>query len=302
MNNTLISVIMSTYNESEEELRSSIYSVLKQTYSNLEFIIINDNPQNNMLSEILCSIKDDRVRIFNNSENFGLVYSLNRAWKLANGDMIARMDADDICLQTRLEKQFNFIQKYNYDLIGCDIKVIDELGNVIHNGMHFPTSEKGIKKNIYWNNCIAHPTWMIKKSLYEKLGGYRDILYCEDYDFILRTIKSGYKVGNMPDIGLIYRIRSNSISNSNRYDQYLLSNYLSYKKEKILELTEEQVRSYCMSKKFKDKRKSYISYCENKRMIKENKRNWKNIIRMLVSPYLYRNLLEKYMWIKREKL
>ena len=140
MENTLISVIMSTYNESEEELKSSIYSVLNQTYSNLEFIIINDNPQNNILAKILASIKDSRVRIFNNPENLGLVYSLNRAWKLASGDIIARMDADDVCIPTRLEKQLNFMQENNYDLIGCNVRIVDETGNIIQDNIYFPSS------------------------------------------------------------------------------------------------------------------------------------------------------------------
>lgn len=301
MENTLISVIMSTYNESEEELKSSIYSVLNQTYSNLEFIIINDNPQNNILAKILASIKDSRVRIFNNPENLGLVYSLNRAWKLASGDIIARMDADDVCIPTRLEKQLNFMQENNYDLIGCNVRIVDETGNIIQDNIYFPSSERKIKRCIYWYNCIAHPTWILKKSLYEELDGYRDILYCEDYDFVLRAIESGYKVGNMPDIGLIYRMRGNSISNTNNYDQYLLSHYLAQHKKKILKLNENRIKMFYTSQKFENKRKKYILYCENKQQFKQNKFNLKVLIHILSNPYLYINILETYIWNKRKK-
>ena len=69
---------------------------------------------------------DSRISILNNEKNYGLVYSLNRAWKYAKGDIIARMDADDISLNDRLEKQFYKMQVENYDLLGCCIETIDK--------------------------------------------------------------------------------------------------------------------------------------------------------------------------------
>lgn len=291
MDNVLISVIMSTYNEAEKELETSINSILGQTYSNIEFIIINDNPSNKKLCEFLYSIMDSRISILNNEKNYGLVYSLNRAWKYAKGDIIARMDADDISLNDRLEKQFYKMQVENYDLLGCCIETIDKSKKIIY----FPTEDRAIRKKISWYNCIAHPTWMIKKSIYEELNGYRNIPYCEDYDFILRCIKSGYKVGNIPDIGLKYRIRKNSISNENRIDQYLLARYLAFNKNRILRLSEEDINKYYSSHKFENKRNRYISYKKNKEDIIYNKISGKNFFPILFNPYLYINILEKYM-------
>lgn len=283
----LISVIMSTYNESEEELETSICSILGQSYSNIEFIIVNDNPENSQLKNILLSIRDSRVRIIENPKNMGLVNSLNRAWKLAKGNIIARMDADDVSKPNRLEDQLRVMQKEKFDLLGCNMEMIDDQGNSIYPVRHYPTTEKKIKKNIYWCNCIAHPTWMLKKSLYWKLGGYRNIPYCEDYDFILRVIRLGYKVGNSPNIGFIYKKRNNGISGSNGVDQYLIKRYLANNRKRILELSENELQMYCTAQIFEDKKKRYVSYCENKQHIKNKEYRLMNCIQLLINPYLY---------------
>lgn len=295
MPNELISVIMSTYNESEEELESSICSILKQTYSNIEFLIVNDNPENKQLRNVLLAVKDSRVRIIENPQNMGLVNSLNRAWKLAKGNIIARMDADDVSKPNRLEDQLRIMQEGNYDLLGCNMEMVDDLGNEIYPVRHYPTSEKKIRKSIYWCNCIAHPTWMLKKSLYWKLGGYRNIPYCEDYDFILRAIEMGYKVGNSSNTGLIYKQRRNGISGSNSTDQYLIKRYLANNRKRILELSEDELQMYCTSKIFEDKRKRFVSYCENKKCIKDNNYNLINCIQLLINPYVYIYIVNRFV-------
>ena len=289
---------MSTYNESEEELSSSINSILKQTYSNIEFIIVNDNPKNNVLNHFLSSIKDERLHILTNPRNFGLVYSLNRAWRASNGDVIARMDADDISVEDRLENQLDLLQKEDYDLLGCDIRIVNEVGKTLSDHIYFPTVEKEIKKYIYWYNCIAHPTWMVKRNLYENLGGYRNISYCEDYDFILRTIGLGYKVGNMSNVGLIYKIRCNGISKSNHIDQYLLKHYLAHNMKNIVMITEQQIESYRRSQKFKKKKEKYTYYNKHKDQIKGKKFDYKTLINIFCNPYLYINILETIMFNK----
>ncbi len=107
----LISVIMSTYNESVSELRESIESVLKQTYSNIEFIIVIDNPNNEELSAFIYSFDDPRIRVIKNDRNIGLVNSLNKAICQSKGKYLARMDADDICEANRLKLQKDYLEK-----------------------------------------------------------------------------------------------------------------------------------------------------------------------------------------------
>ena len=123
----LITVLMSTYNETEGDLRKSIDSILQQSYRHTEFLIINDNPTNEMLARVLEEYhnRDPRVRVIKNDKNMGLVASLNRGWCLASGEYIARMDADDIALPDRLEKQMVFLREKGYDFVGDGIQNID---------------------------------------------------------------------------------------------------------------------------------------------------------------------------------
>ena len=110
----LVSVIMSNYNTPEEYLRESIESILNQTYSHIEFIIVDDCSTDNSLN-VIKSYKDDRIVLIENTENLGLTKSLNKALKQAKGEFVARMDADDISLPTRFEKQVAFL-KQNSDV------------------------------------------------------------------------------------------------------------------------------------------------------------------------------------------
>ena len=109
---TLISVIMSTYNESEDYIRSSVSSILRQTLHDLELIIVIDNPENEAAVTAVNAFasEDSRVKILCNENNLGLVRSLNKAISAAHGEILARMDADDISLPQRLEKQLAFLR------------------------------------------------------------------------------------------------------------------------------------------------------------------------------------------------
>ena len=113
----LVSVIMSNYNTPEDYLRQSIDSILGQTYSNFEFIIVDDASTDGSLA-VIESYKDPRIRIIKNSENLGLTKSLNIALDECRGEYIARMDSDDISLPERFEKQVTFLQS-NPDVIVC---------------------------------------------------------------------------------------------------------------------------------------------------------------------------------------
>lgn len=228
-----ISVIMSAYNESERDLSLSIESILLQTYTNLEIIIINDNPQNLELESVLNSISDSRVHVIKNSQNIGLVNSLNKAIAISTGDYIARMDADDISIIDRIEKQVNYLKSNNYDLIGGMIRKIDENGSFISNEVRFQFQYEKIKKIIRYGNQFAHPTFLGKREVFVELG-YRQIPYCEDYDFIIRAIEKGMIIGNYPEVCLYYRIRDNGISESHLSIQMLNSEYIAKGKMEII--------------------------------------------------------------------
>lgn len=174
----LISVIMSNYNTEEEYLREAIESILNQTYSDFEFIIVDDCSTDNSL-EIIKSYNDPRIIIIENEENLGLTKSINRAVRIAKGEFLARMDADDVCMPERFQKQIDYMNK-NPSLIVCGTwaelfgdgayvyrnkyskKIIPEretfqisllFGN--HNGLHnnvaFFRHQTLIDKNIHYN-------------------------------------------------------------------------------------------------------------------------------------------------------
>lgn len=220
---------MSTYNEKLEWIELSINSILNQTYPYFEFIVVIDNPENIELKNLLDSyaLKDSRLNILYNDVNVGLVNSLNKALEYCSGDYILRMDADDISLATRIEKQIQYLEQNKLDFVFSSMMYIDEVGQDL-----FPTntreleSEK-VKRLLSITNISNHPTWFSKKEVYEELGGYRDVRYCEDYDFSLRALSKGFKIGKMPNYVLKYRIRSNGISQSNALEQYLISKILT---------------------------------------------------------------------------
>ena len=219
----MISIIMSTYKEEENLLRESIESILNQTYKDFEFIIILDHPENDLHKRIIekYSKIDNRIRFFVNEKNIGLTGSLNRGLSLAKGEYIARMDADDISLPYRLERQLEYIKKNQYDLIGGITQMIDEDRNSIYSIQKVPTDFNKIKKALRYGQCIAHPTWLGRKEVFDYLNGYRNIPFCEDFDFTLRVVLNGFKISNLNETVLKYRMTKNSISRNNLYDQYL---------------------------------------------------------------------------------
>ena len=170
---TKISVIMSTYNETEEELLLSIDSILNQSYKNIEFIIVNDNPKNVNIMNAIKKRNDKRIKVIVNDTNKGLVDSLNIALDNATGKVIARMDADDIAEPFRLEKQMTYLNENRMDLIGCNIRILDATNLEEENIMRFPKNK--IARFIKWGNCLAHPTWIGRKEVFDSLNGYRQI-------------------------------------------------------------------------------------------------------------------------------
>lgn len=226
-----VSIIMSTYKEEEVFLRQSIESILNQTYKDFEYIIILDNPNNKLHMKIINDYadKDKRIKFYINEQNMGLTASLNRGLSLAKGKYICRMDADDISINNRLGLQKEYLENNGFDLIGGISQMIDEDGKVIYSIKKVPTDLNKIKKSLKYNQVISHPTWFGKKEVFDKLNGYRNMPLCEDYDFTLRAVLQGYKISNIDEVVLKYRMTTSSISRSNLYEQYLFAKYITKK-------------------------------------------------------------------------
>ena len=153
-----ISVIMGVHN-GERYLSEAIESILTQSMPDFEFIICNDGSTDNT-SEILSnySKKDSRIKCINLEKNRGLANALNVCIRAASGEVIARMDCDDISFPERFEKQFHVLQKGNADIVGSQVIIINSLGRSIKTS-HHPSKNNEIK---YQENKIKKANWAKK--------------------------------------------------------------------------------------------------------------------------------------------
>lgn len=216
-----ISVIMSVYNERKEWLIESIESILKQSYSNFEFIIVLDQPENEKLRDLILYYADidKRVRVVINEKNCGLVHSLNKALSMAKGDLIARMDADDISELNRFEIQVKYLDFTRFDIVGGAMRFINEDGSVLGNSSSYGQSPETCKKSLLFRAVLPHPTWMFRRSVIEDVGFYKHVQTAEDYDLVCRAVSFGKKAVNMPQILLNYRLRDTGVSVGKAYQQ-----------------------------------------------------------------------------------
>jgi len=223
-----ISVLMSVYNETGYEIKESIESILSQSFSNFEFIIINDNPQREDLKMILNRYKklDNRIVLLSNEYNIGLAMSLNKAAEIARTDVYARMDADDISEPNRFELQFEIIKKEPYDLVFSNYNYIDENSMPIFNENDKHYSPEDIKRLLPYSSPIHHPTVMMTREIFERAGGYRNFPCAQDRDLWLRIWEAGGRFFMLDKKLLKYRIRSNGISATKKYQQKLTIDYI----------------------------------------------------------------------------
>lgn len=239
-----ISVIMSTYNEPATYIHEAVRSILSQSFRDFEYIIVLDNPENSEIEAIVRSYakQDARIRVIKNEDNRGLVASLNRALSVATGDYVARMDADDISLPLRLEKELQCLEQNDLDVVGALIRRISEEGELLPGTETRYYTPEVTMKSLHISSCLPHPTWMVKRSVYEALGGYRPIHRCEDYDFLLRCLKAGYRLGLCDDFLLHYRIVSSSISHSALLRQWLSAKHLSKNYPRLEEVDMDEIQ------------------------------------------------------------
>ncbi len=216
-----VSVIMGIYQmENRKEItKLAIDSIFNQSYTNFEFIICDDGSEDHtyeMLQELIH--EDKRVILIKNSENKGLAFSLNRCLAIAKGKYIARMDADDISLPTRLEEEVKFLDEHpEYAVVGCNVQYIDTRGVWGKNIL----CEKPLKKDFLFTVPFVHPNVVMRKSVLDELQGYRveKITFREeDYDLFMRMYVYGYKGYNLQKE--LYQFREDEIAHKRRKYKY----------------------------------------------------------------------------------
>ena len=207
MNDPEISVIMSCYNAART-LEMAIQSILEQTFTNFEFIIINDCSTDGT-EQVLerFAARDGRIKLHTNPKNEGLAASLNTGIKLSKARYIARMDADDISMKTRLEKQLQYIiENNNVDILGSAIIQMDHDGK--EKGiLMLPENHEEIVKRVFRKTMLFHPTLLIRKSVFDQHGSYDPKLRWAEDAALWYRIFDKVRFGNIQEPLLKYRIK-----------------------------------------------------------------------------------------------
>lgn len=205
-----LTVLLPVFN-AEAFLSEAVESILGQSFTDFELLVINDGSTDHS-REILTALSDPRVVIVDNDGNRGLIYTLNHGIAIARGEYIARMDADDIAVSNRFEKQVAFLDEHSQvALLGSWAELIDCSGKYIQL-LQSPTGNNNIQKNLLNANCFIHPSVMFRTAIIREEGGYhQDAIHAEDYEMWLR-IAENHEVDNLPEPLIFYRIHPGQIS------------------------------------------------------------------------------------------
>jgi glycosyltransferase involved in cell wall biosynthesis len=208
---TDLAVIMSIYqNDKLKFLKESVQSILDQTFSGFHYYIAFNGPVSQDIDGYISSLNDDRIRLFRLEKNGGLANALNYLLEiiLKNPDykLIARMDADDISLSSRFEKQRSFLMN-NPDIscVGCWYHIINESGKQL-SYRKLPVEHETLKKLYYTRTPFAHPSVMYRTELIEKAGLYPvDTILMEDNVLWGKALKAGLRFANIPEYLFMFR-------------------------------------------------------------------------------------------------
>lgn len=211
----LISIIMPVYN-CGDFINQAIDSILDQSFSDFELLIINDGSFDET-ERIVLAFRDKRIKYHRLDRNTGNYHARNIGLKVAKGKYVAVMDADDIALPKRLETQYNYLESHD-DVLATGTCFLFGI-----NGFKAerPVSYMDIKLALLDNNCILHPSLMIRKSVLDDLSGYNEnYKYSSDYDLVCRIANKG-PIINLPETLMVYRWHKSQISQSKLAEQQM---------------------------------------------------------------------------------
>ncbi len=249
----LVSVIMPVYRTYRSYLRKSIQSIINQTYDNLELIIIVDpGPNNKQHRDVMAAINeyqdDKRIRIIRNRTRKGFTRSLNRGIVSSKGELIARMDSDDVSAKTRLERELELLKSSKIPIVGTWARIVNYEDKIV--GLVTPpTDSKAIRKIVMLHNPIIHGSVMLEKEVFRNIGLYSPHFRAnEDYEVWLRAIRYGYRMANIPEF--LFHLRENPLSIT-RGREWLI-NRLNYLRCKVIATVQYNFKSlrdiaFCIS-------------------------------------------------------
>lgn len=207
----LISVVMPVYNGAAF-VDAAVLSIRSQTLGNLELICIDDGSTDSTQEHLRPhAAADRRVRIVE-ERHAGVIATLHRGFHEARGAFIARMDADDLSVPSRLERQLDFLAAHpNVMLVGGSIAVIDEQARV-QDRLHLPTQPAEIREHlVHRGNCIVHPTVLFRREALSRGAFRQGYVHAEDYDWWLRLSEHA-DLANLDEVLLYYRRHKGSVS------------------------------------------------------------------------------------------
>ena len=219
---------MSVYNEPARYIRQSLDSVVNQTFQDFECIIVLDKPDRADVEAIIHSYNDSRLRFFKNEKNIGLALSMNTAASLAKAGIYARMDADDVAEPQKLERGFQVITEKNVDVVFSFYSYIDTESNDFGGRYKRIFTEGQVEPiSISINpNQIHHPTVMMKKNIFDKVGGYRNFPCAQDSDLWMRMQENGATFYSIKEPLLKYRINPLGVTQAKFFKQSLTTLYI----------------------------------------------------------------------------
>ncbi|GMW02742.1 MAG: hypothetical protein AMXMBFR84_38780 [Candidatus Hydrogenedentota bacterium] len=201
MTNLLVSILMPVWN-SESSLETAIKSILDQTYAHWELIAVDDGSTDDTNALLhAASKRDSRIRVIHQPHE-GIVAALRHAHSVAQGQFLARMDADDWTHPDRIAQQLNYMTFYP-DIALCGTQV-ESLPGTIGSGreryqqwINTLTTPESVAREMFVECPVAHPTFFLRREPFEAVGGYEDIGWAEDYDVVLRLHAAGYALSNV---------------------------------------------------------------------------------------------------------
>lgn len=226
-----ISVIIPSYNRANL-IERSVRSVLNQTYKNIEVIVVDDGSKDNT-EEIVKSINDERLRYYK-QENGGAAKARNNGVSLATGEYIAFHDSDDVWREDKLMKQMSFLKENPiYGMVYCNFMFhkMDGSSNIIPRDINVIGELDGdIFFTLLINNTVGAPTMLMKKELFEELGGFDTSLRClEDWDFAIR-FSENYYIGYVDEVLMDAYQQSDGVSSNGKdYFEIRCNTIVKYK-------------------------------------------------------------------------
>ncbi len=289
--NDIITIIIPTYNR-ESTLLRSVNSVLNQTYSNIEIIIVDDNSADKT-EDIITNIKDNRVKYVKNNQNRGACFSRNLGIELSTGKYIAFQDSDDEWNLDKLEKQLSFMKNNNYDIVSCQMEQIYDNGkrNIFPN---INIKDLNLKDYILWGNVFSTQTILGKKRCFIDEKFDINMPRFQDWELMIRMSKK-YHIGFLNEILVDAYIQDDSISKNNAKAVKaldIIKNKYTYDNK----LKSFYFRNMAVYSLYDDKKQAYKYF---NKAYQNDKNNYKNKFNYALIKLNLLNLLKLIYKLKR---